>query len=189
MLKMTDTLIAGVVMIEIVPVCDSRGGFARIVCKKEFKKAGLNADFVQINQSFNTRAGTFRGFHYQIPPAAESKLVRCVVGSVYDVVIDLRAGSPTFLKWIGVDLDDRNGRMIYIPEGCAHGFITLTDNTQLIYHHTGFYVPECEAGISYGDPTIGVRLPREIAVISEKDRAYPALSSDFKGIDTGARKQ
>ena len=184
---MIKTKISGVLIIESAPQSDERGGFARIVCKKTFAQAGLNADFAQINQSFNTHAGTFRGFHYQLPPAAESKLVRCIVGKIYDIVIDLRHGSPTLRQWIGVELDAQKGRMLYIPDGCAHGFITLSDNTQLIYHHTGYYVPELEAGIAFNDPGIGVVLPRDIAVISERDRRHPFLPQDFTGIAPEAR--
>jgi dTDP-4-dehydrorhamnose 3,5-epimerase len=183
------TELDGVWIVEAIPRFDSRGGFVRVFCKKEFALAGLIANFVQINHSFNTHAGTLRGFHYQVPPAAESKLIHCVAGKAYDMVVDLRAGSSTFLKWIGVELDDRNGRLIYIPEGCAHGFITLADNTQLIYHHTAYYAPEAEVGLAYNDPMVGVRLPREIAVISEKDRGYPLLNNSFTGITTEAAKK
>lgn len=185
MFSFQQTAIRGVMVVRFEALSDERGGFARIFCKREFDQAGLRSDFVQVNHSWNNKAGTFRGFHCQTPPAGEVKLIRCVSGAVYDIAVDLRRGSPTFLKWVGVELNESNGRQIYIPEGCAHGFITLTENAQLIYHHTGYYAPGCEMGVAVDDPRIGVRLPRDITVISEKDRRYPPLDPGFEGIRTG----
>jgi dTDP-4-dehydrorhamnose 3,5-epimerase len=147
-MKFTKTSLSGVLEIDLEPFADERGWFARTYCEKEFEAAGLQSKFVQFNHSFNERAGTFRGFHYQVPPHAETKLIRCISGSVMDIVIDLRRGSPTFLKSIQVKLSAENKKMILIPEGFAHGFITLEENSALLYHHTEFYHIESEQGIS-----------------------------------------
>ncbi len=161
---------------------DDRGGFSRIFCKDEFKKISHQKEFVQFNHSFNVRKGTVRGMHYQEPPHSEIKLIRCIKGSVYDVIIDIRKSSSTFLQWFGVELSAENRNMIYVPEGFAHGFQTLEENSELLYHHTGFYEPTAERGIRFNDPELKINWPIEVTSISQKDENYPLLTTNFKGI-------
>ncbi|PIY03243.1 MAG: dTDP-4-dehydrorhamnose 3,5-epimerase [Bacteroidetes bacterium CG_4_10_14_3_um_filter_31_20] len=179
----TETKLKGAFIINANLLEDDRGGFARIFCKNEFKKIGHNKEFVQINQSYNIKSGTLRGMHYQEPPYSEIKLIRCIKGVVYDVIIDLRQSSPTFLKWVGLELSKKNKKMLYIPEGFAHGFLTLEDNSELIYHHTNFYEPSAERGIRFDDKIINIKWSSNINCISEKDRDLPLLTSNFKGIN------
>jgi len=143
----TETILKGSYEITLTPHGDSRGWFARTYCKNEFEQIGHQAEWVQINHSFSAQKGTVRGMHFQNPPYAEIKMLRCIAGSVYDVIVDLRKNSPTFLKWYGTELSAANKKMLYIPAGFAHGFQTLSDDAELIYHHTEFYTPEAEAGI------------------------------------------
>jgi len=173
----------GSYVVTIVPVTDDRGWFVRTFCKDEFKKIGHNDEWVQINHSFTNEAGTIRGMHFQKPPFAETKLIRCIAGNVFDVIIDLRKNSNTFLKWFGVELSAENKKMIYIPNGFAHGFQTLTDSCQLIYHHTAFYTPGFEEGIKYNDKMIHISWPKEVTRISERDNGHQWLSSSFEGIN------
>lgn len=161
---------------------DERGWFARTFCKEEFKKKGLDVEWVQINHSFTANKGTLRGMHFQKPPHSEIKLVRCISGSVYDVVIDLRKHSSTFLKWFGVELSAENKRMLYIPEGCAHGFLTLTANCEIIYHHSSYYAPGVEEGIKFDEPAVNIKWPEPIVESSERDKLHPYLDENFKGI-------
>ncbi len=151
---------------------DNRGEFSRFFCKQEFKKIGLEKEFVQINHSYNLLKGTIRGMHFQKSPFEESKLIRCVRGSVLDVIIDLRPESNTYLKHFAVELSADNKKMIYIPTGFAHGFQTLQENTELIYHHTEYYKPEFETGIRYNDPQLGIKWPLTVTGISDKDKNY-----------------
>jgi dTDP-4-dehydrorhamnose 3,5-epimerase len=176
------TLLNGIYIIELETFNDERGLFARTFCKKEFSKIDHSKEFVQFNHSITHKKGTVRGMHYQMPPFSEIKLIRCIRGSVYDVVIDIREGSPTFLKHFSIELSEANMLSIYVPEGFAHGFQTLEDNTQLIYHHTAYYVPGHEAGIRYDDPVIGIQWPLPVAVITEKDMNHRLLNNQFKGI-------
>jgi dTDP-4-dehydrorhamnose 3,5-epimerase len=143
---------------------------------------GHDKEFVQFNHSATNKKGTIRGMHYQLPPFSEIKLIRCISGSVYDVIIDLRKDSPTFLKYAAVELSERNMLSLYIPQGFAHGFQTLEDNAQLIYHHTDFYTPGYEAGIRYNDPSVGISWPLPVSVITEKDLNHDLLNNRFKGI-------
>ena len=161
---------------------DDRGWFGRTYCKNEFASIGHRTEWVQMNHSSTKKAGTIRGMHYQIPPFSEIKLIRCIRGAVYDVIIDLREGSPTFLKWEGIELSEENRRSIYIPEGFAHGFQSLLDDSDLIYHHSAIYASQYERGIRYDDPMIGIQWPREAGKISERDRQHPSLEKDFNGI-------
>jgi len=177
-----ETALKGAYLIEAEPLGDIRGLFARTYCKNEFSRIGHQKEFVQFNHSHTFRKGTIRGMHYQLPPYTEIKLVRCIRGSVYDVIIDIRKGSPTFLKYLPVELSEHNLLSLYIPEGFAHGFQTLEDNTQLIYHHTAYYVSGSEAGIRYNDPLISISWPLTVTVITEKDLNYNLLNSNFKGI-------
>ena len=163
----------GVYLIEPEPITDERGLFARTWCKREFAEHGLNPELVQCNVSFNKRAGTLRGMHHQIAPHEEAKLVRCTAGGIYDVIIDLRSTSPTFKQWLAVELTAENRKMIYIPEGFSHGFLTLRDNTEVFYQMSAFYAPSCARGIRWNDPAFAIAWPMDIAVISEKDTQYP----------------
>jgi len=176
------TKLVGAFTIDVHPSQDSRGWFARTFCKNEFKKIGHTGEWLQLNHSFTRELGTIRGMHFQLAPHREIKLVRCIAGSVFDVIIDLRKESPTFLKWFGLELSAMNRKMIYIPEGFAHGFQTLTDNAELIYHHSQFYEPGCEGGIRYNDPAIAIEWPSKLTNISERDEQHPLLTNQFKGI-------
>jgi dTDP-4-dehydrorhamnose 3,5-epimerase len=180
--KFYPTALEGVVRVELDQLYDVRGSFARTFCKNEFAAIGFTKDFVQFNHSWNLAKGTFRGLHYQEPPAAETKLIRCVRGAVRDMVVDLRYGSPTLLQCLQVELSAENMHMLLIPEGCAHGFLTLEDNTELLYHHTEHYTPALDRGLRFNDPRINISLLTELVVISDKDRSYPLLSHDFEGI-------
>jgi dTDP-4-dehydrorhamnose 3,5-epimerase len=174
--------LAGSYIIDLSPFSDSRGWFARTYCKNEFTAIGHTKEWVQINHSFTVKAGALRGMHYQLPPFKEIKMVRCIAGSVYDVIIDLRRGSDTFLKWFGAELSSKNKKMMYIPEGFAHGFQTLSEGAELIYHHTEFYTPGAEQGIRYNDSRVGISWPLEITEISERDVRHPLLNDTFTGI-------
>lgn len=177
-----ETLLKGCYVIELNPFTDERGWFARTYCKNEFAAIGHIKEWVQLNHSFTYKQGTIRGMHYQLPPFAEIKLVRCIAGAVYDVVIDLRKGSPTFLQSFGTELSPANKKMMYIPEGYAHGFQTLSDNCELIYHHSQFYEAGVEAGIKYDDPKLNIVWPSSITNISERDKQHPFLDENFKGV-------
>jgi dTDP-4-dehydrorhamnose 3,5-epimerase len=173
----------GSYVVDIFPVKDERGWFVRTFCKNEFNKIGFSDEWVQMNHSFTNDAGTIRGMHFQKPPYSETKLIRCIAGNVFDVIIDLRRNSNTFLKWFGIELSAENKKMIYIPGGFAHGFQTLTDNCQLIYNHTAFYTPGFEEGIRYNDKMININWPKPVTKISERDNNHPVLSSRFEGIN------
>jgi dTDP-4-dehydrorhamnose 3,5-epimerase len=177
-----ETLLKGSYLIEPEPYRDDRGLFARTFCKNEFSQLNHHKEFVQFNHSITNKKGTIRGMHYQLPPYGEIKLIRCIRGLVFDVIIDIRAASPTFLHFFAVELSELNMLSLYIPEGFAHGFQTLEDNTQLIYHHTAYYVPGHEAGICYNDPLIGINWPLPVSEITEKDRNHKLLDHQFKGI-------
>lgn len=178
----TETPLKGAYTIELKPFIDERGLFARTFCKNEFSFIGHKKEFVQFNHSITRRSGSIRGMHYQLPPDTEVKLIRCVKGAVYDVIIDLRSDSPTFLKYFALELTDENMLSLYIPAGFAHGFQTLQENTHLIYHHTEFYTPGSEGAIRYNDSSINISWPLPVSIISEKDKNHPLLNSSFKGI-------
>lgn len=167
------TTLPGVFEIRIEPHCDERGFFARTWCQSEFEEHGINPRLVQCNVSFNQRKGTLRGMHFQASPHAEAKLVRCTRGSAYDVVLDLRPGSPSYRQWVGVTLTAENRNMMYVPEGCAHGFITLEDGTEVFYQMSEFYDAPSARGVRWNDPAFGIIWPIETAVISERDASYP----------------
>jgi len=175
--KFYETELAGAFVIDIEPREDSRGFFARTWCKNELEQHGLNTNVVQANMSYNTLKGTLRGMHYQVAPYAETKLVRCTRGAIYDVIVDLRPESATYKRWIGVELTADNRRALYVPEGFGHGFITLEDNTDVMYQVTAFYTPGAEGGLRYNDPAFGIEWPIPMAVISDKDATWP----DFQG--------
>jgi dTDP-4-dehydrorhamnose 3,5-epimerase len=168
-----DTKLRGVVEIQIEPKPDERGFFARTWCQKEFSENGLNPRLIQCSVSFNIRKGTLRGMHYQTPPHAEAKLVRCTRGAVYDVVVDLRPESCTYKEWIAVVLTADKRNMVYVPEGCAHGFLTLADDTEILYQMSECYDPGSARGVRWNDPAFQIVWPDSVQVISERDRTYP----------------
>jgi dTDP-4-dehydrorhamnose 3,5-epimerase len=167
------TKLAHVLEINLELNSDERGFFARSWCQKEFEYQGLNPKVVQCNVSFNSRKGTLRGMHYQDTPYQEAKLVRCGRGSIYDVVVDLRPQSPTFKDWIAVVLTAEKRNMLYVPEGCAHGFLTLEDDSEVCYQMSEFYHAELSRGVRFDDPAFQIIWPDEVEVISERDRTYP----------------
>ena len=175
-MKFQETKLAGVFEIHLDPLADERGFFARSWCRREFENRGLNGHLVQCNISFNVAEATLRGLHYQAPPFAEAKLVRCTNGAVYDVAVDLRPQSPSFGQWLGVNLTAANRTMLYIPEGFAHGFVTLQPNTEVFYQMSEFYDPASARGIRWNDPAFNIEWPREAQVISERDRNHPNFS-------------
>jgi dTDP-4-dehydrorhamnose 3,5-epimerase len=168
-----ETNIPAVFEIGLEPASDQRGFFARTWCRKEFEAHGLNPMLVQCSVSFNTRKGTLRGMHYQASPSAEAKLVRCTKGAIYDVVVDLRPSSRTYRKWTGAVLSAVNRHMMYVPEGCAHGFLTLEDESEVFYQMSEFYSPGSAKGVRWNDPAFQIAWPDAIEVISERDRTYP----------------
>jgi len=172
------TKLEGAFFLEIERFEDNRGFFALAWSKDEFTKRGLNSQLIECNISFTTKKGTLRGMHYQAAPRGQVKLVRCTRGSVYDVVIDLRDGSPTFKQWIGVELTAENRRMLYVPEDFAHGFQTLEDETEVFYQMSDVYAPESGRGVRWDDPAFGIVWPRAAVSINERDRTYPDFSRE-----------
>jgi dTDP-4-dehydrorhamnose 3,5-epimerase len=168
--------LAGAFVVELERREDERGFFARSFCQDEFAKHGLNPRLVQCNVSFNTRRGTLRGMHYQAKPHEEAKVVRCTQGAVWDVMVDLRPESATFKRWQGVELSAANRRALYIPEGLAHGFQTLTDDAELLYLMSEFYHPESARGVRWDDPAFRIEWPLQDPHMSERDRTYPLFS-------------
>jgi dTDP-4-dehydrorhamnose 3,5-epimerase len=171
-----ETKLKGAYIIELEPIKDERGFFARTFCQKEFTKYNLNSHIVQCNISFNKKRGTLRGMHYQVAPYEEAKLVSCIRGAIYDVIIDLRPDSPTYCQWFAVELSSEDYKMLYVPKGFAHGFQTLEDNTVVFYQMSEFYHPECARGARWDDKAFGIEWPISVKIISEKDLSY----KDFK---------
>ncbi len=172
-MKFLETNLKGAYVIEIEPISDHRGFFARSWCEQEFRDRGLNSNLVQCNISFNLKKGTLRGMHYQAKPYEEAKLVRCTQGAIYDVIIDIRPDSPTFKKWFAVELSAANHHMLYIPESFAHGFQTLEDNTEVFYQMSEFYHPSAARGIRWDEPEFHLEWRLEDKIISERDLSYP----------------
>ncbi len=172
-MRFHNTRVEGVFEIQIEPTSDDRGFFARTWCRNEFESNHLNSTVVQCSISFNGKKGTLRGLHYQESPHAEVKVVRCTQGAIFDVALDLRPQSPTFRRWAATTLTAENRRMFYIPEGCAHGFLTLRENTEVFYQISEFYEAGASRGVRWNDPAFGISWPDEVAVISERDRTYP----------------
>jgi dTDP-4-dehydrorhamnose 3,5-epimerase len=172
-----ETKLAGGYIIELEKIEDDRGFFARTFCQREFEAHGLNPRIAQCSVSFNRRKGTLRGMHYQVAPYEESKLVRCTMGAIYDVAVDLRPESRTFKQWVAVELTGENGRMFYIPQGLAHGFQTLVDNTEVFYQMSEFYHPQCARGVRWDDPAFGMTWPIKEVIISIKDASFAALAN------------
>lgn len=173
--------VEGACLIVPEPNGDDRGWFARYFCRDKAGMRGLETDFVQFNQSFTCNAGTVRGLHLQVGEGAEAKVVKCVSGRVLDVLLDLRRGSPTFLRHVAVELSATNRAAAYVPPGVAHGFQTLVDDVELIYHHTNFYRPEAERGVRFDDPRAAIEWPLPPVDVSTKDRQWPLLSAEFDG--------
>jgi len=182
-LKFTETELKDAYIIEPELLTDERGFFARSWCQKEFTEFGLNANLVQCNISFNPKKGTLRGMHYQAKPYEEAKLVRCTMGAIYDVIIDLRPESSTFKQWVAVELTAENRKMLYIPEDMAHGFQTLVDNTEVFYQMSEFYHSESATGLRWDDPEFKIEwLIKEDLVISEKDMSYTLVDRNNQSI-------
>jgi dTDP-4-dehydrorhamnose 3,5-epimerase len=177
-MRFTQTNIDGVYIIDLEPRADARGFFARAFCEKELEEHGLNPRVAQMNLSFSYKAGTLRGLHYQVPPVAETKLMRCIRGVVYDVVVDMRPESSTYLKHVGVELSADNRRMLYVPALFAHGYLTLTDNAEVLYPVGEFYTPGYEQGVRYDDPLLNIDWPYPVSVVSEKDLSWKLLKSN-----------
>jgi len=171
-LKFTETNVAGAWQIDLSPIGDERGFFARTWCVDEFHEHGINTNWVQANMSYSEHAGTLRGLHLQTDPAPEAKLVRCVKGALFDVIVDLRPESPTFLKHVGIELTAENRRAVYVPPYCAHGFQMLEAGTEVNYLVSGKYTPEAEHGYRYDDPAFGISWPMEVTDLSEKDQSW-----------------
>lgn len=180
--EFSETRLHGLVLLTAKPFSDTRGCFSRLFCSDEFDAIGFDKPIVQINRSKTLRAGTVRGMHFQWPPHAETKIVSCVRGSVYDVAVDVRQDSPTFLQWHAEVLSEENRRSLVIPEGFAHGFQTLSDEVELIYLHTAPYAPASQGALNVVDPAVGIRWPREIHGLSERDRQHPLVAPDFRGL-------
>ena len=172
-MKYTQTKIKGVYIITIEPREDSRGYFSRVFAKEELKKQGIPYPIVHINRSLTHAKGTIRGIHYQTKPYQEDKIIQCLSGRVFDVAVDIRRTSPTFGKWVGIELSENNKKMILIPRGCAHGFQTLEDNCLIEYFVTQYYSPSHERGIVYNDPHFAIKWPIRRAILSEKDQNWP----------------
>ena len=173
----------GAYTIELEKRGDDRGFFARLFCQHEFAAAGIPMPIVQINNSLTAKSGTLRGMHYQLPPAAEIKVVRCIRGALYDVIVDLRPNSPTFGHWFGAELTANNRLMMYAPQGFAHGFVTLADETEAFYLTNAFYAPQEERGIRFDDPHFGIVWPQTPIDVSPKDRAWPDFDPSYHGTE------
>lgn len=180
--KIYPTPLTDLILIETSSTKDERGQFTRVFCESDFSKIRSQLNWTQINLSKTSRKGTVRGMHFQHPPAAEAKLVRCLRGHIFDVAIDLRADSPTFLKWYGTELSENKSTQIFIPEGFAHGFQTLTDDAELLYMHTVAWNPGCEGQVRYDDPRVQIKWPLTVAQISVKDQNAPLLAANFAGL-------
>jgi dTDP-4-dehydrorhamnose 3,5-epimerase len=176
-MQFTETCLAGAYVIGLEERGDERGFFARTFCANEFREHGLKPAVAQCNVSYNYTRGTLRGMHYQLPPAAEAKLVRCTRGAIYDVIVDLRLDSPTYLQYVGVELTAENRLALYVPELFAHGYETLEDGTEVAYQVSEFYAPGQERGLRFDDPALGIAWPLPVRVISEKDANWPLLKT------------
>jgi dTDP-4-dehydrorhamnose 3,5-epimerase len=172
----------GAFVIDVQPFQDSRGFFTRTFCEKEFGEHGLVQHFVQANHSGTNGKGVIRGMHFQYPPHAETKLVKCVQGSIFDVIVDVRAGSSTFLQWYGAELSAENKRMMYVPVGFAHGFQSLTEYSEITYMVSNFYNKESERGVRYDDESVKIGWPLAVSLVSDKDQKIPLINSSFRGV-------
>ncbi|MCW2278811.1 dTDP-4-dehydrorhamnose 3,5-epimerase [Heliophilum fasciatum] len=177
-MNITATKIAGVYIVKREPFSDERGTFSRMFCRRELEAVGLCGEIAQMNLSTNRKKGTLRGLHSQSGNAAEDKLVTCVQGAIFDVCVDVRKDSPTYLQWVGETLSEENGIALYVPKGCAHGYLTLTDNAQVLYLVTQYYMPNTEVGYRYDDPAFGITWPIVPPyIMSEKDKSWGYIGS------------
>ena len=181
-MKLNQTPIDGLMVVETESHTDQRGSFMRLYCQEELREIVGSRQIVQINQSRTQSVGAVRGLHYQHEPHTEMKLVRCLKGKIWDVAVDLRAGSPTFLKWHAEELSSSNTRMMVIPEGCAHGFQVLEADSELLYLHTDFYEPSAEGGLRVTDSRLSINWPLPVQDLSVRDHSHLLLTSDFKGL-------
>lgn len=181
-IELLDRPLPGAAVLAFTPRVDSRGWFTRTFCATQLERLGLPLQVAQANVSRSDRRGTLRGLHYQLPPSAEAKLVRCIAGAVHDVVLDLRAGSPTFGRHFAVELDENNGRAVFVPPGCAHGFLTLTDGALVLYFVSARYDPARERGVRFDDPAFAIRWPFPPAVVSDRDLSHPDFDPR-RGVD------
>jgi dTDP-4-dehydrorhamnose 3,5-epimerase len=172
-MRFTETALPGAFVIDAEPARDERGAFTRTFCVRDFAGHGLNANVAQCSVSLNHSRGTLRGLHFQLAPHAECKLVRCARGTIWDVIVDLRPESPTYTRWTGVELSARNGRMLYVPEGMAHGFQTLEDDSEVLYQMSREFEPTAYRGVRFDDPAFAIDWPLALGTISERDRSYP----------------
>jgi dTDP-4-dehydrorhamnose 3,5-epimerase len=179
-MEFVPTAIHGAFAVRLDVRGDGRGRFKRHFCKRAFAQAGLETDYVQMNHSVTIGRGAVRGLHYQRPPAAEDKLVSCTLGRAFDVAVDLRKGSPTFLQWASVAIDEATA--FYIPKGCAHGFQALEEEVHLVYLHSQYYASDAEAGLRFDDPAFAVDWPLPIGITSDRDRGFPLLDPEFEGL-------
>ena len=180
--KLHPTPLPGLTLVETGAVGDARGRFERLFCEQEWRVLRPGLRFVQVNLSSTQQHGTVRGLHFQRAPAAEAKLIRCLRGRVFDVAVDLRAGSPTFLRWHGLELAADEPREVFIPEGFAHGFQALSNDVQLLYLHTAPWTPACEGGLRHDDPRLAITWPEPVTQLSDRDRHHPLLDDDFEGL-------
>ena len=183
-MKFHATPIDGLWEVETAPHADARGSLTRLYCATTFDEVAPGLRFVQVNHSITNHRGSLRGMHFQRAPALESKLVRCLRGRVFDVTVDLRAGSKTFARWHAVELSESNQRQVLIPPGCAHGFQTLTDDCELLYQHSARYTSAVEGGVAHDDPRVGIRWPLPVMELSARDRSLPRVDADFEEVKT-----
>ncbi len=176
-MRFTETAIPGVIIVDVEPRADERGSFIRAFCPAEFAAAGIDFSSTQVNIARNTRRHTLRGMHHKIPGLEEAKFVRCVRGVIFDVAVDLRPDSPAFRQWVGVELNETSMRALFIPEGCSHGYLTLADDTDVLYHMSRPFNPEGDAGVRWDDPAFAIEWPAAPQVINRRDATYP----DFEG--------
>jgi len=182
-MRLLDTPISGVLLVETGRVSDHRGAFARFFCEEALATVLDGRHIVQINHSRTSCVGAVRGMHFQYAPYAEMKMIRCLKGKIWDVVVDIRKDSPTFLHWHAVELSEDNGEMMVVPEGCAHGFQVLEEDSELLYLHTASYAPTFEGGVRYDDPLLEIEWPLEVADISKRDGMHPLLNDDYCGVE------
>jgi len=186
-MRFTPTAVAGAMIVEAQRTEDERGFFSRVFCAREFAAQGMESAFVQASVSRNRRARTLRGMHFQAQPHPEAKLISCRAGAIFDVVADMRMHSPTFGRWFGVELTAENGKAVYVPEDCAHGFMTITDESEVFYQMTALYVPELARGFRWDDPTVGISWPHAPGVISERDKSLPDFVTVAQEIAAGQK--
>lgn len=181
-MRFTPLKLSGAHTIDLDPRGDARGRFTRFFCARELSALGHVKPIVNVNYSYSQNQGTIRGMHFQYPPDTEIKIVKCIRGAIWDCIVDIRKESPTFLQWTGVELTEKNDRLIYVPEGFAHGFQALTDDVEILYFVTNYYAPKNEAGLRFDDPAIKIDWPLEATVVSDKDRTHPLIDNHFSGI-------